>query len=59
MGRTEFLKIIIRYILLGILAVVTIITGSRAVSASDCSKCPGNGRCSGESDCSTFLSENR
>jgi hypothetical protein len=57
MNRTEFLKKVIRYMLFGLLAMAAAITGSRVASAADCSSCPGNGICAGESDCSTFLSK--
>jgi hypothetical protein len=59
MNRIEFLKKVIRYLLFGLLAVIVALTGSRTVVGSDCSSCPGKGICSGESDCSTFLSEKK
>jgi len=59
MNRSEFLKKAIRYLLLGLLVIVAAITGRRAVTGSDCSSCPGKGICSGETDCSTFLSDQK
>ncbi|HUX97607.1 MAG TPA: hypothetical protein VMV47_17875 [Bacteroidales bacterium] len=56
MDRTEFLRKIIRYLLLGVIAVIIALTGRRAVIGNDCTACPGKGICRGESDCSTFLS---
>jgi hypothetical protein len=57
MKRSEFVKKVIRYLLFGLLALVAVVTGSKAVTGSDCSSCPGKGICAGESDCSTFLSD--
>jgi len=59
MNRTEFLKIVIRYLLFGLLAIIAVITGSRAVTGNECTACPGKGICRGESDCSTFLSDQK
>jgi hypothetical protein len=56
MKRNEFLRKIIRYLLFGILAVITFLLASRAVTGSSCSSCPGKGICSGEVDCSKYLS---
>ncbi len=57
MNRNEFLKKVIRYLLFGLLAVAAAITGSKVAIGADCSTCPGKGICSGETDCSKFLSE--
>jgi hypothetical protein len=57
MKRTEFIKKLFRYLLFLLLAVVAIITGSRATLVSDCSSCAGKGICNGESDCSQYLSK--
>ena len=57
MNRNEFLKSVIRYLLFGFLAAVIAVAGRRAVIGNDCSVCPGKGICSGENDCSTFLSQ--
>jgi len=57
MNRNEFLKKVIRYLLFGFIAAVIALTGRRAVIGSDCSACPGKGICSGETDCTTFLSQ--
>jgi hypothetical protein len=57
MDRTEFLKKVMRYLLFGILAFIAAATGSKVVTEVNCLSCPGKGICSGESDCSTFLSD--
>jgi hypothetical protein len=56
MSRTDFLNKIIRYLLFGLLAAIIAVTGKKAISGNDCSACPGKGICSGNTDCSTFLS---
>jgi hypothetical protein len=56
MNREEFIRRAIRYLLFGLLAIVGILTGSKAATGTKCTSCPGKGVCSGESDCSTFLS---
>lgn len=55
MNRSDFFKKLIRYILFFILAGIALVLGSKAVTGSDCSSCPGNGICKGESDCSIYL----
>jgi hypothetical protein len=57
MNRSEFLRKLIRYILFIILAGIAVILGSKAVTGNNCSSCPGNGICNGESDCSIYLAE--
>jgi len=57
MNRIEFIKKVIRYLLFGFLAGIALLTGSRIVTGSECSSCPGKGICRGETDCSTYLSE--
>jgi hypothetical protein len=57
MKRNEFIRKIIQYLLFGILAGIAIFLGSRAVSGTNCSSCPGKGICSGEIDCSKYLKE--
>jgi hypothetical protein len=57
MTRNDFFKKIMRYLLLMLLAFIGIFLANRAVDGNDCSVCPGNGICKGESDCSKFLSE--
>jgi len=58
MNRTEFVKSAIRFLLLLVLAGIAILLGSRTVTGSNCSSCPGNGICRGEPDCSKYLSDN-
>jgi len=57
-SRKKFLDRGIRYILFLALALVAVILGTRTSSASDCNSCPGSGICSGETDCTKFLSGN-
>jgi hypothetical protein len=57
MNRIEFIKKVIRYLLFGFLAGIALLTGHRIVTGANCSSCPGKGICSGETDCSTYLSE--
>jgi hypothetical protein len=57
MKRVEFINKAIRYLLFGLLAGIALITGSRIATGTDCSSCPGKGICSGESECSTYLSD--
>jgi hypothetical protein len=56
MNRKEFLKKLMRYTLFLLLGIIAIALGKRIVAGSDCSACPGKGICTGESDCSKFLS---
>jgi hypothetical protein len=57
MKRKDFIRKIIQYLLFGILAGIAIFLGSRAVSGTKCSSCPGKDICSGEKDCSKYLNE--
>jgi hypothetical protein len=57
MNRIEFVKKVVRYLLFGFIAGIAFLTGSRVVTGSDCSSCPGKGICRGETDCSIYLSE--
>ncbi|HAM10429.1 MAG: hypothetical protein A2X05_01080 [Bacteroidetes bacterium GWE2_41_25] len=59
MNRTVFLEKVIRFILFGVLALIAVLTGSRAVIGNECTACPGKGICRGESDCSIFLSDRK
>jgi len=52
--RPEFLKKLIRGILVAFLAFLALTLGSKAVMGKDCSNCPGNGICSGETDCTKY-----
>jgi len=54
MTRNDFLKIIIRLGLLAMLALVVFVLKSRIVTGKNCSGCPGNGICNGETDCSKY-----
>jgi len=54
MNRNTFLKRIVQLVLFGILTVIAVVLGTRAVSGGDCSACSGKGICNGEVDCSKF-----
>jgi hypothetical protein len=54
MNRNDFLKKIIRGILLALMALLVFGLGNRIAAARDCSTCPGKGICSGETDCNKF-----
>ena len=58
MNRIDFLKKLIKYMLLLLLAVLAIAFGNKVVTGNNCSSCPGSRICKGESDCSKFLSDN-
>jgi hypothetical protein len=56
MKRGDFIRNIVRIILLLSLAFLAVFTGSRVTGpGNSCSECPGNGICRGETDCQTFL----
>jgi hypothetical protein len=55
MNRSRFLKSLIRYILTGVLAVIALVLGAKAVTGANCESCAGKGICSGEDDCTKFL----
>ena len=59
MTRIDFLKRMFQVMLASILGLIAFILSRRSVSVNDCSSCPGNGICSGESDCSKYLAEKR
>jgi hypothetical protein len=52
--RKNFISKLIQAGLLGVLILVTFLLGSKIVSGKDCTNCPGNGICSGETDCSKY-----
>lgn len=52
--RTEFVKKLVGGLLAVFLAFLALILGSRTVSGSDCSACPGKGLCRGEIDCKIY-----
>jgi lipopolysaccharide export LptBFGC system permease protein LptF len=53
--RHEFLKKLIRAMLVAFLAFLAFSLGSKAVSGKECTTCPGKGICNGETDCSNYL----
>ena len=53
--RGEFVRGIIRILMVSVLAFIAVSLGSRAVTGEqDCSGCPGKGVCGGEEDCKKF-----
>jgi hypothetical protein len=54
MNRNDFFKKIIRYGLLALLTLIVFALGNRVVTGKDCSACPGNGVCNGETDCNKY-----
>jgi hypothetical protein len=59
LNRADFLKNIIRIIMGSLLAFIAIALGRKISTLNDCSSCPGQGICRGESDCSRFLAEKK
>jgi hypothetical protein len=57
MNRVTFIEKLIRFILFGLLAMFAIVLSGRTVNNSDCSSCPGNGICKGETDCTNFVND--
>jgi hypothetical protein len=57
MTRKNFIIKAIRYMLFGLLTLITILLGTRIISGTDCSACPGKGICGGETDCSKYLNK--
>jgi hypothetical protein len=54
MNRNEFFQKLMRYGLLAMLALIVFALGSKVVTGSDCSACPGQGVCKGKSDCNKY-----
>jgi hypothetical protein len=54
MNREIFLKKLIRYGLLTILAIIVFVLGGRVVTGKGCSSCAGKGICSGNTDCNKY-----
>jgi len=52
--RKKFITKLIQAGLLGILSLITFLLVNKVVSGKDCSSCPGNGICRGETDCSKY-----
>ena len=52
--RKDFITKLIQAGLLGILLLITFLLGNKVVSGIDCTSCPGNGICRGETDCSKY-----
>jgi hypothetical protein len=53
--RGEFVRGIIRILIVSVLAFIAVSLGSRAVTGEqECSGCPGKGVCVGKADCNTF-----
>jgi hypothetical protein len=54
MPRKEFIKKVVRAGLFALLVLILLSLGKKVVTGKECSKCPGNGICKGESDCSNY-----
>jgi hypothetical protein len=54
-NRKDFINNVIRAGLMLILGIAAFGLGSKVTSVKDCNRCPGNGICKGETDCSKFL----
>jgi hypothetical protein len=54
MDRIDFLRKLIRYILILLIGVIVFALGNKVVTGKDCSVCPGKGICNGETDCSKY-----
>jgi hypothetical protein len=54
MKRCDFLKQLIRAGLFMLLAMIVLTLGNKIVAKNDCSGCPGNGICKGETDCGKY-----
>jgi hypothetical protein len=54
MSRFDFLRKTGRYILLMLIVVIAVALGKKVVSGNNCSVCPGNGICKGETDCRNY-----
>jgi len=54
-NRKNFVTKLVQAGLLGLLGLVAYFLGSRVVTGKNCSSCPGNGICKGETDCSRYL----
>lgn len=54
MQRDAFIRKLMRYALLSIIALLVILLGRKIVIGQDCEACPGNGACNGRSDCGKY-----
>jgi hypothetical protein len=54
MNRLDFIRRIIKFVLLLLLAVIAFALGNKVVTGKDCSECPGNGICNGKTDCEKY-----
>lgn len=57
-SRLQFLKKLIRGLLIAFMALIALTLGVKTVRGNGCSTCPGNGICNGEADCSKYLTDN-
>ena len=54
LSRSQFLNKVIRILLVTFLAFIALMLGLKAVKGKDCSTCPGNEICKGETDCNKY-----
>ncbi len=53
--RGEFVRGLIRILMVSVLAFIAVALGARAVTGEQkCSGCPGKGVCRGQDDCSSY-----
>lgn len=55
MTRPDFLKKLVRSLLIAFLAFLALTLGSKTVRGNDCSSCRGKGICNGDIDCAKYL----
>jgi len=54
-SRGEFVRGLIRILMVSVLALIAVALGARAVTGEqECSGCPGKGVCGGVADCSSY-----
>jgi len=54
MERINFIKRLTRYIILFLMLIIVAVLGNKIVTGKDCSACPGNGICNGETECDNY-----
>ena len=57
MNRFDFIRKLMRYLLLGLIALIVFALGKKVITGNDCSVCAGKGICRGETDCGKFNNE--
>lgn len=57
--RKEFIHKIVRWCLLTLLAIITVMLGNKVVKTKDCSSCPEYSSCLGVDDCTVESETNK